>query len=190
MSLIFATNNLHKLAEIRSAVPQLSIQGLSESGVNEDIPETGTTLQENARQKARHIYDKLGENCFADDTGLEVSALNGAPGVYSARYAGPDGNFEDNNRKLLGALKESVNRKAQFRTVICLIQDGNEHYFEGICPGDILEEYAGSKGFGYDPIFKPYGFKESFAEMSMETKNEISHRGLAVKKLISFLNTL
>jgi len=187
MKLIFATNNAHKLAEIKSAITNFEITGLRESGIEEDIPETGTTLKENALIKAKFIYDKYGENCFADDTGLEVQALNGEPGVYSARYAGEQCSFEDNNTKLLAALAKELSREAQFRTVICLILGGKEFYFEGICEGKILEDYQGKQGFGYDPIFKPNGFKESFAEMTTKQKNEISHRGLAVKKLIAFL---
>jgi len=188
MKLIFATNNAHKLSEIKEAVTNFEIVGLKEFGITEDIPETGTTLKENARIKARFIYDKFGENCFADDTGLEVDSLNGEPGVYSARYAGEHCSFEDNNTKLLVELKGKSNRKAQFRTVICLIIENKESYFEGICKGEILSSYQGEKGFGYDPIFQPSGFKASFAQMTMAQKNEISHRGLAVKKLITFLN--
>lgn len=188
MKLIFATNNLHKLSEIREAVSNFDLVGLKESGINEEIPETGDTLKENARQKARFIFDKYGENCFADDTGLEVDFLNGEPGVYSARYAGEDCSFEDNNKKLLGALGNEINRAASFRTVICLIIDGKESYFEGVCEGEILKSYQGQEGFGYDPIFKPKGYKESFAQMSTDEKNRISHRGLAVNKLIDFLN--
>ena len=187
MKLIFATNNAHKLSEIKQAITNFEIAGLKESGIIEDIPETGDTLQENARQKARFIFDKFGNNCFADDTGLEVEALNGEPGVYSARYAGLDCSFEDNNTKLLKELGGKTNRLAQFRTVICLIFDGEEHYFEGICAGEILTEYHGEKGFGYDPIFKLSGFEVSFAQMTTSQKNEISHRGLAVKKLIEYL---
>lgn len=187
MKLIFATNNAHKLSEIKSAITNFEITGLRESGIEEDIPETGTTLKENARIKAKFIYDKYGENCFADDTGLEVEALNGEPGVYSARYAGEQCSFEDNNTKLLTELHDAKTRNAQFRTVVCLIIDGEETYFEGVCKGEILTAYQGEKGFGYDPIFRPNGFEESFAQMSMEQKNEISHRGLAVKKLIAFL---
>jgi XTP/dITP diphosphohydrolase len=188
MKLIFATNNAHKLSEIKVAVPDFEIVGLKEFGIEEDIPETGTTLKENALIKARFIYDKFGVSCFADDTGLEVESLNGEPGVYSARYAGEQCSFEDNNTKLLAELNDKPNRKAKFRTVICLIIDNEETYFEGICEGEILKAYHGEKGFGYDPIFQPNGFQESFAQMSMEQKNEISHRGLAVKKLIAYLN--
>ena len=188
MKLIFATNNQHKLSEIKEAVSNFELVGLKEYGIIEDIPETGDTLKENARQKARYIFDKYGENCFADDTGLEVVSLNGAPGVYSARYAGENCSFEDNNTKLLSALINVKDRSASFRTVICLIIDDTEHYFEGVCAGEILAKYHGEEGFGYDPVFRPNGFKESFAQMSTEQKNKISHRGLAVKKLIYFLN--
>jgi len=188
MKLIFATNNAHKLSEIKEAVTNFEIVGLKEFGITEDIPETGATLKENARIKARFLYDNFGQNCFADDTGLEVESLNGEPGVYSARYAGEHCSFEDNNTKLLTELKDKPNRKAQFRTVICLIIENKESYFEGICKGEILQSYQGEKGFGYDPIFQPSGFKASFAQMTMTQKNEISHRGLAVKKLITFLN--
>lgn len=190
MKLIFATNNSHKLSELKAAVSNFEIQGLLESGINEDIPETGITLQENALIKAQFIFQKYGENCFADDTGLEVEALDGAPGVYSARYAGEECSFEKNNAKLLSELKGNQNRSARFRTVICLIIDGDKQYFEGICEGEILEGYHGKQGFGYDPIFKPKGFNKSFAEMSVTEKNKISHRGLAVQKLIRYLSEL
>jgi XTP/dITP diphosphohydrolase len=187
MELIFATNNAHKLEEIKAALPQMEIQGLKEAGVFEDIPETGNTLQENARIKARYLFDLKGVDCFADDTGLEVEALDGQPGVYSARYAGADCSFKNNNEKLLKELKGKPSRKAQFRTVICFIGQGQEYFFEGVCKGEILLDYQGEDGFGYDPIFRPSGFLESFAEMTMDQKNEISHRGLAVKKLIVHL---
>jgi XTP/dITP diphosphohydrolase len=189
MKLIFATNNAHKIHEIKNAVSGFEIVGLKESGIFEDIPETGTTLKENARIKARFIFQKYGANCFADDTGLEVEALHGAPGVYSARYAGEACSFSDNNEKLLLKLKNEPNRKARFVTVICLIIDGNEYFFEGICSGEILQKTTGNEGFGYDPLFRPNGFQESFAQMSVEQKNKISHRGLAVAQLIDFLKT-
>ena len=188
MDLVFATNNKHKLLEIKQSVQNYNIKGLSEYGILEDIPETGDTLKDNARIKARFIYEKYGVDCFADDTGLEVKALGGAPGVYSARYAGPDCNYRDNNQKLLQELQNVDDRSAQFRTVICLIINGEEQFFEGICSGQILEDYQGENGFGYDPLFLPKGFKDSFAEMSTADKNKISHRGLAVEKLLSFLN--
>lgn len=190
MDLIFATNNNHKLDEIKLALPNINLAGLKESGINVDIPETGTSLEENAKIKARFIYENYGQNCFADDTGLEVEALKGAPGVYSARFAGPSGDFKKNNEKLLSELSGVKNRKAQFRTVICLIIEGKEELFEGVCEGEILKAYHGEEGFGYDPLFKPSGHELSFAQMDMKAKNEISHRGLAVKKLISYLKTV
>lgn len=190
MEIIFATNNAHKLFEIKESVSNYKVLGLKEFGINEDIPETGKTLKENARIKAQYIYEKYGVNCFADDTGLEVDALNGEPGVYSARYAGPDCNFGDNNEKLLRELEGKENRQARFKTVICLIIDGEELFFEGVCDGQILNAYQGKDGFGYDPLFKPLSKDVSFAEMSISEKNEISHRGLAVKELLKFLNKI
>lgn len=189
MKLIFATNNKNKLQELKSAVATFDIFGLSESGIHVDIPETGVTLKENAAIKARFIYDTYGFNCFADDTGLMVDALNGEPGVYSARYSGPNGDAESNMKKLLENLTGKEKRTGRFQTVICLILDGKEHFFEGKCHGIILAERQGEKGFGYDPIFQPDGFDQSFAQMSMTEKNRISHRGLAVKKLVEFLNS-
>jgi XTP/dITP diphosphohydrolase len=188
MELIFATNNDHKLSEIKESVSSFEVKGLKESGIEEDIPETGDTLKENARQKAIYIYEKFGKSCFADDTGLEVGFLNGAPGVYSARYAGNQCDAGDNNQKLLKELGTTTQRKANFRTVICLIVNGKEFYFDGVCNGSILTAYQGEEGFGYDPIFLPDGFKQSFAQMSTRQKNTISHRGLAVQKLIAYLN--
>lgn len=188
MDLVFATNNEHKLLEIKASVQNYKVKGLKEYGVHEEIPETGTTLKENAQIKARFIYERYGVDCFADDTGLEVNSLGGAPGVYSARYAGPACDYHDNNEKLLRELNHVEDRSAQFRTVICLIMNGEEHYFEGICSGEILKTYQGEHGFGYDPLFRPIGFNESFAQMSTMAKNEISHRGLAVQKLLQFLN--
>lgn len=191
MKIVFATNNLHKLEEIRKAVGNKhEIVSLKDIGFNEDIPETHDTLEGNAAEKAFHIYNKFQLNCFADDTGLEVDALNGEPGVYSARYAGDNPSFDDNMNKVLLNMEIETNRKAKFRTVISLIIDGKETQFEGICPGNIMTERYGKDGFGYDPIFMPDNFQETFAEMDMEVKNEISHRGLAVKKLITFLNNL
>ena len=187
MKIIFATNNPHKLEEIKAAIPEYEIVGLREFGINEDIPETGKTLKENARIKAQYIYQKFGKNCFADDTGLEVDALKGAPGVYSARYAGNHCSYQDNNTKLLFELSDEKNRNAQFKTVICLIVDGQEYFFEGVCKGSILTEYHGEKGFGYDPLFQPLGYKLSFAQMSTIEKNAISHRGLATQKLVNYL---
>tara|TARA_B110000285_G_scaffold7699_1_gene7952 strand:- start:858 stop:1439 length:582 start_codon:yes stop_codon:yes gene_type:complete len=185
--IVFATGNTNKLKEIKSAINSFEILGLKDLGITEVIPETGDTLMKNALQKAKYVYDKTGFDCFSDDTGLEIEALNYHPGVYSAMYAGPDCNAEDNMQKVLLELRESANRNAQFKTVIALILDGKEHFFEGAIKGVILKEKAGVDGFGYDPIFRPTGYEESFAEMTIEQKNEISHRGLAVKKLIAFL---
>ena len=185
--IVFATGNPNKLKEIKSAINNFEIIGLKDLGITEEIPETGDTLKKNALQKAKYVYDKTGLDCFSDDTGLEIEALNYRPGVYSAMYAGPDCNAENNMQKVLKALEESPNRNAQFKTVIALILKGEEYYFEGVVSGVILKEKSGKGGFGYDPIFKPVGYKESFAEMSIAQKNEISHRGLAVKKLITFL---
>ena len=186
--LIFATNNSNKLAEIKSAVKTFEVVGLKEMGIVEDIAETGTTLEENALIKSQYIFQKTGLNCFADDTGLEVKALNGRPGVHSARYAGPNCSAVDNMYKLLNELENHDDRSASFRTVISLILNGEKYYFEGEVMGDILSQKKGVDGFGYDPIFRPKGFSASFAEMSMIQKNEISHRGIAVKKLIQFLS--
>ncbi len=187
--LILATNNPHKVDEIKSKLGNsLSIKTLNELGFYDDIPETAGTLQGNASQKAHFLYDKFGCNCFADDTGLEVEALNGEPGVYSARYAGVDKDSEANMQKLLKNLSGKENRNARFRTVISLIWEGEEHFFEGIVEGTILTEKHGSEGFGYDPIFQPNGYSKSFAELSMDEKNAISHRGKAVEKLLQFLN--
>ena len=186
--IVFATGNPNKLKEIRSAISSFEIVGLKDLRITEEIPETGDTLKKNALQKAKYVYEKTGLDCFSDDTGLEIEALNYRPGVYSAMYAGPDCNAESNMRKVLKELEESTIRKAQFKTVIALILDGKEYFFEGAIKGDILKEKTGKGGFGYDPIFRPVGYKESFAEMSLEQKNEISHRGLAVKKLVNFLS--
>ena len=186
--IVFATGNPNKLKEIKSAISSFEIVGLKDLRITEEIPETGDALKKNALQKAKYIYDKTGLDCFSDDTGLEIETLNYRPGVYSAMYAGPDCNAENNMRKGLKELGESTSRKAQFKTVIALILDGKEYFFEGAIKGDILKEKTGKGGFGYDPIFRPVGYKESFAEMSLEQKNEISHRGLAVKKLVNFLS--
>ena len=188
--IVFATGNQNKLKEIKSAINSFEIIGLKDLKITEEIPETGDTLKKNALQKAKYVYDKTGLDCFSDDTGLEIEALNYRPGVYSAMYAGPDCNAENNMQKVLKALEESPNRNAQFKTVIALILKGEEYYFEGGVSGVILKEKSGKDGFGYDPIFKPVGYKESFAEMSIAQKNEISHRGLAVKKLVKFLAEL
>ena len=188
--IVFATGNPNKLKEIKSAIKSFEIVGLKDLGITEEIPETGDTLKKNALQKAKYVYDKTGLDCFSDDTGLEIEALNYRPGVYSAMYAGPDCNAENNMQKVLRELEEAHNRAAQFKTVIALILQGKEHFFEGEVSGVILKEKSGKDGFGYDPIFRPIGYKESFAEMSIAQKNEISHRGLAIKKLVKFLASL
>jgi XTP/dITP diphosphohydrolase len=187
--LIFATNNLHKLQEIRELLSKkFDIVSLDEVDIREEIPETADTLEGNALQKARFVYDKIHTDCFADDTGLEVEGLEGEPGVYSARYAGENASFDDNMDKLLSEMKTMENRKACFRTVIALIINGDEYFFEGKVDGIILKEKTGKGGFGYDAIFKPDDFEESFAEMASAQKNAISHRGRSVQKLLSFLN--
>ena len=186
--LIFATNNPNKLAEIKSAVKSFEVVGLNDIDIHENIAETGTTLEENALIKSQYIYQKTGLSCFADDTGLEVDALGGRPGVYSARYAGEQATAEDNMQKLFFEMEGQKNRKARFRTVISLILNAKEYSFEGQVEGEILHQKSGIDGFGYDPIFKPTGYDQSFAEMTMKQKNEISHRGVAVKKLIHFLS--
>ena len=186
--LIFATHNPNKLAEIKSAVNSFEVVGLKEMGMHEDIAETGITLEENALIKSKYIYQKTGFSCFADDTGLEVDALDGRPGAYSARYAGEQATAEANMEKLLSELQNQKNRSARFRTVISLIIKGKEYSFEGKVEGEILHQKTGIDGFGYDPIFKPTEYDQSFAEMTMKQKNEISHRGMAVKKLIHFLS--
>ena len=186
-NLVFATGNPNKLKEISSVIKSFEIVGLKDLGITEEIPETGDTLNKNALQKAKYVYDKTGLDCFSDDTGLEIETLNYRPGVYSAMYAGADCNAENNIRKVLQELEESTNRKAQFKTVIALILNGQEYFFEGSVNGMILKEKSCKGGFGYDPIFSPVGYKNSFAEMSIAQKNEISHRGLALKKLIAFL---
>lgn len=198
MTLIFATNNLHKLSEIRSIIPNPKrILGLSEAGFEGEIPEDFPTLEQNASQKAWYIYKKLGQNCFADDTGLEVDALNGEPGVYSARYSKmgelkfPDLEISDGNiKKLLEMMRYEVNRQARFRTVIALIINRVEYQFEGIVSGAIAMEKKGLQGFGYDPVFIPDGKQCSFGEMNLEEKNRISHRGIAVGKFVNFLNSI
>ena len=189
--LVFVTNNKHKLAEIREILDgHFAIRSLAEIGFSEEIEETAPDLEGNALLKARHIHDRFGWNCFADDTGLEVAALGGAPGVYSARYAGEDATYADNVNKLLEAMAGIADRSARFRTVIALILDDKEYLFDGAVDGEILTEEAGSSGFGYDPVFRPVGLDLSFAEMSSIEKNAISHRGRAVEKLKSFLMDL
>ena len=188
MKLVFATNNKHKLEEVRAIVgDRVDILSLNDINCHDDIPETADTLQGNALIKARHIYEKYGMDCFADDTGLEVDALNGEPGVYSARYAGDECDSEANMLKLLDKLTGKSNRSAQFRTVIALIINGEEKLFNGIVKGTITEEKMGNSGFGYDPIFIPEGFSESFAQMSSEMKNSISHRYRATEQLSIYL---
>ena len=190
MKIVFATNNAHKLDELRRITGgKIEILGLKDIGCDVDIPETGDTLQENALQKARYVRDHYGMDCFADDTGLEVDALDGAPGVRSARYAPGDGHDSAANMALLLKNMDGVSdRKARFRTVIALIIDGKEHLFEGKVEGDILEAPAGTGGFGYDPVFRPRGWTRTFAEASQDEKNAVSHRGRAVRKLLDFFN--
>jgi len=186
--LVFATNNKHKLDEVRAILePEFSIVSLAELNCTEDIPETADTLDGNALIKAQYIHDKFGLDCFADDTGLEVDALNGEPGVYSARYAGEDHNAQNNMCKVLAMLGENKNRSARFRTVIALIQGGQTTYFEGRINGNITVQPRGASGFGYDPIFVPENYVSTFAQLSAEEKNQISHRALAVKKLVDYL---
>lgn len=189
MKLIFATNNAHKLSEVQAVLGEgWELVTPRMCGVEEDIPETAETLEGNASQKARYLYERTGLDCFADDTGLEVEALNGAPGVHSARYATDGHDFGANNRLLLKNLEGVENRRARFRTVISLIEGGEEHLFEGIVEGRIIERESGSEGFGYDPLFVPDGFDRTFAEMSGEEKNAISHRGRAVRNLVAYLH--
>ncbi|MBR3938466.1 MAG: non-canonical purine NTP diphosphatase [Bacteroidales bacterium] len=189
-TLIFASNNKHKLEEIRNLLEGIvKIKSLKEIGLEGDIPETADTLEGNATQKAEWVYSRTGMDCFADDTGLEVEALNGEPGVYSARYAGENCSFADNVNKLLKALEGHSNRNARFRTAICLIENGEKKYFEGIVNGTITTFEAGNEGFGYDPIFLPEGHNKTFAEMPLDIKNKISHRGRAIQKLVEYLKS-
>ncbi len=186
--LVFATNNAHKLDEVRSIVGhRMNILGLRDIGCNEDIPETADTLEGNALIKARYVKEHYGYDCFADDTGLEVDALGGAPGVYSARYAGPGHDSEANMRLLLANLDGIVDRRARFRTVIALIEGSEERQFEGIVEGSITTEPGGVGGFGYDPVFMPEGFGMTFAEMDADAKNAVSHRGRAMRSLMEYL---
>ncbi len=190
MKLIFATNNQNKVREIRAAISSdHSLISLEEAGIDIDIPEPFETLEENATEKARVIQELTKLSCFSEDTGLEVTALNGEPGVRSARYAGEAKGFGENIDKLLFNLKDATDRSARFRTVICLLLNGEQHFFEGICKGRILLEKMGENGFGYDPIFMPDGARVTFAEMNMEEKNRFSHRRKAVDQLVAFLNT-
>ncbi len=186
--IVFATNNRHKLDEIRKITnDQLQFLSLSDINCNEEIDETGVTLEENALLKARYVKERYGYDCFADDTGLEVEVLDGEPGVYSARYAGEGCQTEENMRKLLSVLEGVENRHARFRTVIALLINSEEHLFEGVVNGLIIEEKRGGSGFGYDPIFMPAGYHQTFAELGNDIKNRISHRALATEKLIAFL---
>ncbi|MEL1248829.1 non-canonical purine NTP diphosphatase [Flavobacterium helocola] len=191
MKLVFASNNKNKIKEIQALVPNtFQIVSLEDIGCFEDIPETADTIEGNAILKANYVTEKYGYDCFADDTGLEVDALNGAPGVYSARYAGEQKDANDNMDKLLSELNDKSNRKANFKTVIALNLNGKQNLFTGIINGKIIEEKIGTNGFGYDPIFVADGFDITFAELSMEEKSTISHRGIAVKELILFLQKL
>jgi len=188
MELCFATNNQHKLDEVsRLLGGAYTVLGLKAIGCDQELPEEQDTLEGNSLQKARFVHDHYHIDCFADDTGLEVEALNGAPGVYSARYAGPQRNSEDNMAPLLENLKGKANRRARFRTVITLVRDGQAHQFEGIARGEVLESKRGARGFGYDPLFLPEGLDKSMAELTADEKNAISHRGEAIRKLVAFL---
>lgn len=189
MKIVFATNNKNKIKEIQSMLPpSIKIISLESIDCYEDIPETADTIEGNAIMKANYVTRKYGYDCFADDTGLEVEVLNGEPGVFSARYAGEQKSAEDNMDKLLLNLENTANRNAQFKTVIALNLNGKQHLFTGIARGVITLDKIGDQGFGYDPIFKPEGFQETFAQLSLETKNTISHRGKATQELIAFLN--
>ena len=188
MKLVFATNNLNKLSELQDLLPaNIELLGLKDIGCNQELPETKNTLEGNAMQKAEFVFEHFGYNCFTDDTGLEVEALNNEPGVYSSRYAGKDCNPNDNMQKVLQKLVDSNDRNAKFRTVIALIIDGKKSLFEGECEGEITKERKGEKGFGYDSIFLPKGVDTTFAQMTKKQKGAISHRGRATKKLVEFL---
>ncbi len=190
MKLVFATNNKHKVEEVKDLLSkEIELLTLNEIGCFEEIEETAETLEGNAKIKSDHVKIQYGFDCFADDTGLEVEALNGAPGVYSARYAGEEATFDDNVQKLLVAMQGVQNRKARFRTVISLYLDGKQLFFEGICDGYIEQHTSGAKGFGYDPIFRPEGYEQTFAEMDLHEKGRISHRGKAVEKLVTYLKS-
>ena len=191
MKLVFASNNANKIKEIQQLIPaSIEIVSLQDIGCTEDIPETADTIEGNAILKANYVTQKYGLNCFADDSGLEVEALNGAPGVYSARYAGEPKNDENNMDKLILALKNEVNKKANFKTVICLNINGEQLLFTGIINGTITDTKTGENGFGYDPIFIAEGLTKTFAELTMQEKSTISHRGIAVKQLVALLNTM
>lgn len=191
MQIVFASNNKNKIAEIQQLLPEtIQIIGLEEIGCFEDIPETADTIEGNAILKANYVSDKYGLDCFADDTGLEIEELNGEPGVYSARYAGPQRSAADNMDKVLEKLTFKLNRNAAFKTVIALNYKGKQHLFTGIAEGTITNQKSGSGGFGYDPIFKPTNYEQTFAELSAELKNKISHRAQATNQLIFYLNTV
>lgn len=191
MKLVFATNNLNKLKEVQTLIPKhVKLLSLQDIGCFEDVPETQRTIEGNAIQKAKYIASQYGYDCFADDTGLEVEALHGEPGVFSARYAGEQRDANDNMDLLLNNLKDQPNRNAQFKTVIALHLNGKLKTFTGICKGEISKTKFGDKGFGYDPIFKAEGYSKTFAEISLEEKNEIGHRGKAVRQLVGFLSSL
>ena len=190
MKFVFATNNKNKIIEVQQMLPTaIEIISLESIGCFEEIPETADTIEENAAMKANYVTQKYGYDCFADDTGLEVEALNGEPGVFSARYAGEQRSSDDNMNKLLEALYNNTNRNAQFKTVIALNLNGKQHLFTGIATGEITLEKRGNQGFGYDPIFKPDGYEATFAQLSIEEKGTISHRGKAIEQLINFLKT-
>ena len=191
MKLLFATNNAHKLAEVQAVLgPEYELVTPRDCGVTEEIPETQPTLEGNALQKARYLRERTGLDCFADDTGLEAAALDGAPGVRSARYATDGHDFAANNRLLLANLRGAADRRARFRTVVALLRSGEEHLFEGIVEGRIIECERGCEGFGYDPLFVPDGFDRTFAEMSADEKNAVSHRARAVRRLADYLHGL
>jgi XTP/dITP diphosphohydrolase len=191
MNLVFATNNENKIREIQPLIPvDIHVISLKEAGIDIEIPEPHDTLEENAREKAQTIFSLTTQNCFSEDTGLEVEMLGGGPGVKSARYAGEERSFEKNISRLLKEMQNATNRKARFRTVICLLMSDQEYYFEGICQGSIIPSPRGVKGFGYDPVFTPDGSEKTFAEMNLEEKNFYSHRRKAVDKLVVFLNQL
>ncbi len=190
MQLVFATNNLNKIKEVQALIPNhIKLLSLKEIGCFEDIPETQSTIEGNSIEKAAYVKTHYGYDCFADDTGLEVEALNGAPGVYSARYAGEQRSADDNMNKLLTELSTKTNRNAQFKTVVTLQLNNKQHTFTGTCKGEITSTKSGELGFGYDPIFKPKGFQQTFAEMDLSLKNDIGHRGKAMLQLVDFLNS-
>lgn len=191
MKIVFATNNAHKLSEVQAVLgSEFELVTPLECGITEDIPETQPTLEGNASQKSHYLYDRTGLDCFADDTGLEVAALGGAPGVHSARYATDGHDFPANNRLLLKNMESVQDRRARFRTVISLLLSGEEHQFEGVVEGHIIEHETGHEGFGYDPLFMPDGYQRTFAQMTLDEKNEVSHRARAVRKLAAYLHNL